>query len=42
VLAAEDGPRYACLNGLDAFGRVLESEFTHRSHGSACGSAYAY
>lgn len=41
-LAAEDGPRYACLNGLDAFGRVLESEFTHRSNGSGCGSAYAY
>ncbi|MFA1541731.1 hypothetical protein [Actinomadura monticuli] len=39
----DDGPRHACLNGLDAFGRVIDGGFLGNSDGAAsCGPAYAY
>ena len=38
-----DGPRYACLNGLDAFGRVMAGHVMTRSLGLVrCGAATAY
>jgi hypothetical protein len=36
-----DGPRYACLNGVDAFGRVSEGRLRSRSGGAReCSTAY--
>lgn len=42
ALAGGEGPRYACLDGLDAFGRVMEGRFTETSISTDCGIAYAY
>ncbi|MEU6715056.1 hypothetical protein ABZ897_26630 [Nonomuraea sp. NPDC046802] len=36
-----DEPRYACLSGIDAFGRVDEGSFRSRSFGR-CSSAWGY
>ncbi|MFI7709317.1 hypothetical protein [Nonomuraea sp. NPDC049480] len=36
-----DEPRYACLNGIDAFGRVTEGTFGSQSFGR-CGTAWGY
>ncbi|MFC4008572.1 hypothetical protein ACFOY2_15180 [Nonomuraea purpurea] len=36
-----DEPRYACLNGIDAFGRATEGTFGSRSFGR-CGTAWGY
>ncbi|TDD66661.1 hypothetical protein E1293_38915 [Actinomadura darangshiensis] len=41
-VVTRDGPRYACLDGLDAFGRVVEGGFMNSSGGSGCTVAYAY
>lgn len=38
----DDEPRHACLGGLDAFGRVVESRFTNMSGTSGCAVTYAY
>jgi len=36
-----DGPRYACLNGLDSFGRVLDGEYMPGARGfDVCGTTY--
>lgn len=35
-------PRYACLNGLDSFGRVSDGGFTPTPISAGCGIAYAY
>lgn len=44
VLTSEgDEPRHACLNGLDAFGRVNDGTFTARlQDGRPCGVAWGY
>lgn len=39
----DDGPRYACLGGVDAFGRVHDGHFTGASGGGpGCSVAYGY
>ncbi|MEV3924514.1 hypothetical protein [Actinomadura coerulea] len=39
----DDGPRYACLGGVDAFGRVHDGHFEDASGGgSGCSVAYGY
>ncbi|MGP4028839.1 hypothetical protein [Actinomadura sp. 3N407] len=41
--STEEEPRYACLGGIDAFGRAINGEFpTISSDFSNCGSTYAY
>jgi hypothetical protein len=41
AISSDEGPRYACLNGLDAFGRVIDGEFV--GHGfNSCTAAYGY
>jgi hypothetical protein len=41
--SAGEGPRYACLNGIDAFGRVIGGTFMAGSPGMGrCGAATAY
>jgi hypothetical protein len=40
--ADESGPRYACLGGIDAFGRVDDQKLSDKSPGSLhCSAAYA-
>ncbi|MEV4007655.1 hypothetical protein [Actinomadura sp. NPDC049753] len=39
----DDGPRYACLGGVDSFGRVNEGRFRDTSDGGqSCAVAYGY
>ena len=41
VVTTEDSPRYACLTGIDSFGRVLDGTFVASyDHHRACGTAY--
>ncbi|MFG2248260.1 hypothetical protein [Spirillospora sp. NPDC048823] len=41
--SSEDEPRYACLGGIDAFGRAVDGEFLMISSSRlTCGSTYAY
>lgn len=41
--STDEGPRYACLDGIDAFDRVVEGEFrTNTYNHSTCGLTYAY
>lgn len=41
--STDEGPRYACLDGIDAFDRVVKGEFrTLSANRSTCGSTYAY
>ncbi|MCP9948472.1 hypothetical protein [Actinomadura madurae] len=43
AVSGEGERRYACLGGIDSFGRVTDGAFTNRSGSvSGCGSAYAY
>ncbi|SNR59017.1 hypothetical protein [Actinomadura mexicana] len=43
VFATDDRPRYACLGGVDSFGRVHEGRFADTSgSGPSCSVAYAY
>ncbi|NEA22084.1 hypothetical protein [Actinomadura bangladeshensis] len=42
ALTGGEGPQYACLDGLDAFVRVIEGRFTESSISTDCGIAYAY
>lgn len=42
-LATDDGPRYACLGGVDSFGRVTEGDFRDTvDGGQSCAVAYGY
>jgi hypothetical protein len=41
AVRTDDGPRYACLSGVDAFGRVIEGTLMAGASGlRACGVAY--
>lgn len=43
VFATDDQPRYACLGGVDSFGRVQDGRFADTSgSGPGCSVAYAY
>lgn len=37
-----DRPHYACLNGIDSFGRVINGDLVASSNILRCGTAYAY
>jgi hypothetical protein len=39
-VSSGDGPRYACLNGVDAFGRVIDGQVRGGSRGFGCTTAY--
>ena len=42
VSADDDPPRYACLGGIDAFGRTVDGDFTAANGLLPCSSALAY
>lgn len=43
IIATDDHPRYACLGGVDSFGRVRDGLFADASgSGLGCSVAYAY
>jgi hypothetical protein len=43
ALSSDDRPRYACLGGVDSFGRASTGHFMAANHGHHnCGTTYAY
>ncbi|MFI0408117.1 hypothetical protein [Actinomadura sp. 3N508] len=42
VLIAHDPPRYACLTGVDPFGRAIGGDLSEADDVPLCGTAYAY
>ncbi len=41
AVASGEGPRYACLNGLDGFGRVLDGRYSPGARPfGACSAVY--